>query len=112
MRETFKVCDHIEIECEVSDNDELPDTTNTPTTDVTCKQCGKTYHFIFEGEGAMSNEKLYIGAKLIRAYPADKDGVVGYNVTYPDGYFSWSPKDVFEEAYREVSSTEKSMVTG
>ena len=25
----------------------------------------------------------------------------GYLVQYPDGYISWSPKEVFEEAYRE-----------
>ena len=26
----------------------------------------------------------------------------GYRVRYPDGYESWSPKDVFEEAYRKT----------
>jgi hypothetical protein len=26
----------------------------------------------------------------------------GYKVVYPDGYVSWSPKDVFEEAYKET----------
>ena len=30
--------------------------------------------------------------------PADE----GYLVKYPDGYESWSPKAVFEEAYRET----------
>ena len=28
----------------------------------------------------------------------------GYLVKYPDGYISWSPKEVFEEAYRECDS--------
>lgn len=46
----------------------------------------------------------YIGTKIIHAEPATglKDGVEceGYNVVYADGYRSWSPKDVFEEAYR------------
>lgn len=49
----------------------------------------------------------YIGVKLIKAKPELKDGVEGYKVVYPqpDGseYTSWSPKDVFEEAYREVN---------
>lgn len=49
----------------------------------------------------------YIGVKLIKAEPELKDGVEGYKVVYPqpDGskYTSWSPKDVFEEAYREVN---------
>ena len=27
----------------------------------------------------------------------------GYRVKYPDGYESWSPKDVFEEAYRPIN---------
>lgn len=41
----------------------------------------------------------YMGVKLIEATPADKDGLPGYNVIYPDGYSSWSPQDVFENAY-------------
>lgn len=34
----------------------------------------------------------------------------GYMVVYPDGYTSWSPKAVFEEAYRPVNDAEKGMV--
>lgn len=57
----------------------------------------------------------YIGAKLIEAEPAyrcegriyPKSGPYprsikledGYKVRYPDGYESWSPKEVFEKAY-------------
>lgn len=65
--------------------------------------------------------KQYIGTKLIEAEPAyrctdnqmrvdiivDPDEAAtyykseeGYRVRYPDGYESWSPKEVFEEAYR------------
>lgn len=66
--------------------------------------------------------KKYIGTKLIEAEPAywatDGQGRTvitddpaevfpnypgvedGYRVRYPDGYESWSPKAVFEEAYR------------
>lgn len=43
--------------------------------------------------------KEYIGVKLIKATPKDKDGVEGYKVVYKGGYESWSPKDVFEESY-------------
>lgn len=67
--------------------------------------------------------KQYIGAKIIQAEPAARvtgeDFVkhiqpvdqtigegenyeLGYKVVYPDGYVSWSPKEVFEEAYRET----------
>ena len=61
--------------------------------------------------------KKYIGTKQVSATPAwridgkvyPKDGAVprvmnredGYKVVYEDGYESWSPKDVFEKAYRE-----------
>lgn len=67
----------------------------------------------------------YIGTKLIEAEPAyrctDGSGKVvitphpeeafpnypsiedGYRVRYPDGYVSWSPKAVFEEAYRPTT---------
>ena len=34
----------------------------------------------------------------------------GYKVFYPDGYISWSPKAVFEQAYREVTQSEKSLM--
>lgn len=60
--------------------------------------------------------KQYIGTKIVQAEPAYRvDGKVfvkanivpsgvhiedGYKVVYPDGYESWSPKDVFEAAYR------------
>ena len=52
--------------------------------------------------------KQYIGTKIVQAEecPAWKDvgqhkvGDPGYKVRYPDGYESWSPKFVFDEAYR------------
>lgn len=62
--------------------------------------------------------KTYIGTKIIKAtpltlgeynvkrgwtIPADEDpNKQGYFVEYPDGYVSWSPKEIFEEAYRET----------
>ena len=62
--------------------------------------------------------KTYIGTKVIDAepmtrgeynkyrgwqIPADENpDDEGYRVVYPDGYVSWSPKSVFEEAYREI----------
>ena len=54
--------------------------------------------------------ELYVGAKLIKAekapaprnYGEHKTGEPGYMVEYPDGYTSWSPKEVFEEAYRKA----------
>ena len=52
----------------------------------------------------------YLGVKIIEAEPANypkddqgnKKGDVGYKVKYKSGYTSWSPKDVFEEAYRKI----------
>ena len=56
--------------------------------------------------------KLYVGAKIIKAEPAPapcsigehEKGEPGYKVEYPDGYASWCPKDVFEEAYHEADT--------
>ena len=64
----------------------------------------------------MEKMKKYIGTKEVSATPAwqidgtiyPKDGVAprsmnrkdGYKVVYEDGYESWSPKDVFEKAYK------------
>lgn len=63
--------------------------------------------------------KTYIGTKIIEAIPAIRKGSTvyekdqpipksmdpeqeGYKVRYQDGYESWSPKAVFEEAYRPI----------
>ena len=61
--------------------------------------------------------KKYIGVKLVQAEPMEHQfylnsiGKVsdplaeardGYKVVYPDGYVSWSPKDVFEKAYLQI----------
>lgn len=61
--------------------------------------------------------KKYIGCKMVEAEPMDeltylegvkgmsrenKDYVPGYKVVYPDGYVSWSPKEVFEKAYLQA----------
>jgi len=72
--------------------------------------------------------KKYLGVKLVQAEPqtirqlvakpvimADLNEnslkekpvtkeVQGYKVLYPDGYESWSPKEVFEEAYRRIDN--------
>ena len=34
----------------------------------------------------------------------------GYKVVYEDGYTSWSPKDVFEKAYRKVGDYSSIMI--
>ncbi len=46
--------------------------------------------------------KTYIGVKIIKAEPMEKDGKPGYKVKYKDGYESWSPKEIFESDYREL----------
>ena len=64
--------------------------------------------------------KKYVGVKLIYAepmtrgdynifkgwtIPADENpDDNGYKVVYPDGYISWSPEQIFNDAYRETSS--------
>ena len=53
--------------------------------------------------------KKYIGTKIVEAEPQILiDGGIGetrggYKVVYPDGYESWSPKDVFEEATKGLN---------
>lgn len=64
--------------------------------------------------------KKYVGVKLVEAEPMTEDdfhiirdgktpcmpgqGREGYLVVYPDGYKSWSPKEVFEDAYFSVGN--------
>lgn len=81
--------------------------------------------------------KNYIGTKIIKAklmtlseYKKEKYGldatinesdntIQGYMVLYPpiggediEPYKSWSPKQVFEKAYREIDNTEISLING
>jgi len=68
--------------------------------------------------------KIYVGAKIIRAFSEDECSFLqavkgqdvtnretrpGYRVIYPDGYVSWSPKETFETAYREVTEAEREL---
>jgi len=68
------------------------------------------------------SERMYVGTKIIQAKAMtereyaqsmggyQKDGQPdrpGYRVRYADGYLSWSPKEPFEEAYREITDAEK-----
>jgi len=55
--------------------------------------------------------KNYIGTKIIQAEPSLKaekslngKREEGYKVIYEDGYESFSPKDVFEKAYRHTDN--------
>ena len=62
--------------------------------------------------------KKYLGVKIIQAEKCwgldnkcvDANSkhcgreIDGYKVVYEDGYISWSPKDVFEKAYKEVGN--------
>lgn len=44
----------------------------------------------------------YVGTKIVTAWPQEKNGSAGYAVKYEDGYTSWSPKEIFEEAYKAI----------
>ena len=56
--------------------------------------------------------KTYIGTKEILAWEQEKDGQPGYAVKYQDGYVSWAPKAVFEEAYRASEGDEQALTFG
>lgn len=66
--------------------------------------------------------KTYIGTKIIKAEEMDESTFYttikrqpcvensetkeGYYVKYDNNYESWSPKDVFETHYREITKSE------
>lgn len=70
--------------------------------------------------------KTYIGTKIIKATPMTRGEYnkhrgwkipdnenpddEGYLVQYDKSYQSWSPKEVFELAYREVTQNEVSLI--
>lgn len=55
--------------------------------------------------------QYYVGVKIIFAWEETRDGKEGYAVKYPDGYISWSPKDVFESAYLPMGDGNDNRVT-
>ena len=70
----------------------------------------------------MNDFNLYVGTKIIKAremtqndFARENDKPMqafdepGYEVHYPDGYVSWSPKKVFETAYRTISAAEEKL---
>lgn len=48
----------------------------------------------------------YYGSKIVTAWPAQNEGQDGYGVKYEDGYTSWSPKKVFEDAYIPLGNSD------
>lgn len=55
----------------------------------------------------------YIGTKIVLAWPTEgKDGQPGYGVKYEDGYISWSPKETFEAAYRDIEGPVQALTFG
>ena len=55
-------------------------------------------------------DKTYVGTEIIQAVPEVKKGKAGYHIKYPDGYVSWSPKEAFENSYREISEEEIKLI--
>ncbi len=59
----------------------------------------------------------FIGTKVVQAEPqlnlqaGDNVSTAGYRVVYPDGYESWSPKDVFEKAYMPLGPDNRNQIT-
>lgn len=69
--------------------------------------------------------KNFVGTKIIKAESmdecsflqtvkgqdiSDRETRPGYKVQYEDGYISWSPADVFERCYREITDQEIKMI--
>ena len=68
----------------------------------------------------MRKEQIYIGTKIIKAVEMDhatfmdkikhselmEDNEMGYKVTYPGGYVSWSPRKAFDDSHRLVTGKE------
>ena len=71
--------------------------------------------------------KTYISTKIVQGEPMDectflkevkgedvtnRETRPGYRVKYEDGYISWSPKEPFEAASREISNKEIILIVG
>lgn len=54
--------------------------------------------------------KTHHGMSPMNACEENPTEKPGYKVMYPDGYISWSPKEQFEIAYREITQNEKDLI--
>lgn len=73
---------------------------------ITCDCCCHTpkYRGVKIVEAYKMDEATAIKSGFARANADNHEYGEGYHVTYPDGYESWSPKDVFEKSYRCIDS--------
>jgi hypothetical protein len=66
----------------------------------------KYYGYSYIGTKIIQAEKMNLGDyNKYRGWeiPENEDPLIeGYLVRYSDGYISWSPKKIFEEAYRNI----------
>ena len=93
-----------------------------------CVKCNKKYKILTNNkcekcmqlvDKEVDNTNLFIGSKMIKAVKITKfdfdrsrnreigpnvDNQEGYEVEYSDGYKSWSPKEVFEKSYFQISN--------
>lgn len=51
--------------------------------------------------------KDYVGVRIVKAEPEERNGREGYRVIYPTGNSGWVPKDAFENQYNEFKNAEK-----
>lgn len=51
--------------------------------------------------------KNYVGVRIVKAEPEERNGKEGYRVKYPIGKNCWIPKEAFEMQYNEFENAEK-----
>lgn len=51
--------------------------------------------------------KNYVGVRIVKAEPEERNGRDGYRVVCPNGKSGWVPKEAFEMQYNEFENAEK-----
>lgn len=84
----------------------------TPMTDLEFESEKAEFGNAKEKVNAYKNGQFLLrhGESLCCSTREPREPKDGFKVMYPDGYISWSPKYVFEVAYREISEAEKNLV--
>jgi len=50
--------------------------------------------------------KNYIGVRIVKAEPEERNGKKGYRVVGPNGNQTWAPKEDFEKEYRVLNQNQ------
>lgn len=75
-----------------------------PTTNPNDTSCSPKPLLLYRGVKEIKAQPMTAEEAIEKGYNVNNHTGDGYEVEYKDGYKSWSPKDVFEKAYKPAET--------